>query len=150
MLQGQLPEGRKFRLPTEAEWEYAARGGHKSPEVQTMYSGSGTIDEVAWHENNSESKTHPVKSLKANSLGLYDMSGNVWERCSDGYDETYYKGCSNNGADTVTDPQGPETGSSRIMRGGSWFDEPNYCRVSFRGGLGSGDRDDRLGLRLAL
>ena len=150
VLQGQLPEGRKFRLPTEAEWEYAARGGHKSPKVQTMYSGSGTIDEVAWYKNNSEGKTHPVKSLKANSLGLYDMSGNVWEWCSDRYGKTYYKDCSNNGANTVTDPQGPGTGSGRVVRSGDWDFDPVYCCVSFRSGLSPGDGYVDLGLRLAL
>lgn len=150
VLQGQLPEGRRFRLPTEAEWEYAARGGHKSPKVQTMYSGSGNIDEVAWYYNNSEGKTHPVKSLKANSLGLYDMSGNVWELCSDWCGETYYKDSSNNGADTVTDPQGPETGSECVAHGGGWGDEPAGCRVSVRGRVSHGNRYGFLGLRLAL
>ena len=150
VLKGQLPEGRKFRLPTEAEWEYAARGGHKSHNVQTMYSGSGNIDEVAWYKNNSEGKTHPVKSLKANLLGLYDMSGNVWEWCSDWYGETYYKDSSNNGADTVTDPQGPETGSYCVLRGGSWGDEPDYGRVSVRGWVNHGSGYVYLGLRLAL
>ena len=148
VLQGQLPEGRKFRLPTEAEWEYAARGGHKSPKVQTMYSGSGTIDEVAWYKNNSEGKTHPVKSLKANSLGLYDMSGNVFERCSDWYGA--YTDSSNNGAETVTDPQGPETGSGRILRGGSWYDDPDVCRVSIRFMVIHAGRGFNMGLRLAL
>ena len=150
VLQGQLPEGRKFRLPTEAEWEYAARGGHKSPKVQTMYSGSGTIGEVAWYKNNSKGKTHPVKSLKANSLGLYDMIGNVWEWCSDWYDNTYYTDSSNNGAKTVTDPQGPGAGSERIARGGSSDEGPGICRVSFRGKLRPDDRLNFLGLRLAL
>ena len=150
VLQGQLPEGRKFRLPTEAEWEYAARGGHKSPKVQTMYSGSVNIDKVAWYNNNSEDKTHPVKSLKANSLGLYDMSGNVWEWCSDRYGGTYYKDCINNGANTVTDPQGPETGSYRVARSGSWSNDPVYCRVSVRGWVNHGNRCVYLGLRLAL
>jgi len=150
VLKGQLPEGRKFRLPTEAEWEYAARGGHKSPKVQTMYSGSGNIDEVAWHKNNSNDRSHPVKSLKANSLGLYDMSGSVWEWCSDRYGETYYKDSSNNGADTVTDPQGPETGSSRVSLGGGWSFDPATCRVSYRGRDLPGGRYGNTGLRLAL
>ncbi len=151
VLQGQLPEGRKFRLPTEAEWEYAARGGHKSPKVQTMYSGSGNIDEVAWYKNNGERKTHPVKSLKANLLGLYDMSGNVWEWCSDRYgSDTYYKDCSNNGADTVTDPQGHETGSYRVYRGGGWNYASGQCRVSFRESNAPKLMLDSLGLRLAL
>ena len=152
LLQGQLPEGRKFRLPTEAEWEYAARGGHKSHNVQTMYSGSGNIDEVAWYKNNSEGKTHPVKSLKANSLGLYDMSGNVGEWCSDRYGATYYEDCSNNGADTVTDPQGSSKTDSRLIaRSGSWFNDPYDCRVSSRGWLNdSDDEGNMVGLRLAL
>ena len=150
MLQGQLPEGRKFRLPTEAEWEYAARGGHKSPKVQTIYSGSSNIDEVAWYKNNSEVNTHPVKSLKANSLGLYDMSGNVWEWCSDRYGATYYKDCSNNGADTVTDPQGPGTGSSCVVRGFGWNSSPERRRVSVRYGVIPVDRSLDQGLRLAL
>ena len=151
VLKGQLPEGRKFRLPTEAEWEYAARGGHKPPKVQTMYSGNVNIDEVAWYYNNSEGKTHPVKSLKANLLGLYDMSGNVWEWCSDRYgSDTYYKDCSNNGADTVTDPQGHETGSYRVYRGGGWNYASGQCRVSFRESNAPKLMLDSLGLRLAL
>ena len=150
VLKGQLPEGRKFRLPTEAEWEYAARGGHKPPKVQTMYSGNVNIDEVAWYYNNSEGKTHPVKSLKANLLGLYDMSGNVWEWCSDRYGKTYYKDSSNNGADTVTDPQGPETGPYRVYRGGDYFSYPNNCSVSFRESNAPKFMLDSLGLRLAL
>ena len=151
VLKGQLPEGRKFRLPTEAEWEYAARGGHKPPKVQTMYSGNVNIDKVAWYKNNSEEKTHPVKSLKANLLGLYDMSGNVWEWCSDRYgSDTYYKDCSNNGADTVTDPPGPETGSYRVYRGGGYFSYPNNCSVSFRESNAPKLMLDSLGLRLAL
>ena len=151
VLKGQLPEGRKFRLPTEAEWEYAARGGHKSHNVQTMYSGSGNIDEVAWYNNNSE-VPHPVKSLKANSLGLYDMSGNVGEWCSDRYGATYYEDCSNNGADTVTDPQGSSKTDSRLIaRSGSWFNDPYDCRVSSRGWLNdSDDEGNMVGLRLAL
>ena len=153
VLKGQLPEGRKFRLPTEAEWEYAARGGHKPPKVQTMYSGNVNIDKVAWYKNNSERKTHPVKSLKANLLGLYDMSGNVWEWCSDRYvSDTYYKDCSNNGAETVTDPQGPEpeTGAYRVYRGGGCFSYPNNCSVSFRESNAPKLMLDSLGLRLAL
>ena len=151
VLKGQLPEGRKFRLPTEAEREHAARGGHKPPKVQTMYSGNVNIDEVAWYYNNSEGKTHPVKSLKANLLGLYDMSGNVWEWCSDRYgSDTYYKDCSNNGADTVTDPQGHETGSYRVYRGGGWNYASGQCRVSFRESNAPKLMLDSLGLRLAL
>lgn len=114
--------GRTFRLPTEAEWEYAARGGNKSKGHK--YSGSDEIDEVAWKAGNSGGKTHPVKGKKANELGLYDMSGNVWEWCSDWFGE-YSSGAQ-------TNPQGPDEGSRRVLRGGSFLFEARYCRVSSR------------------
>ena len=114
--------GRTFRLPTEAEWEYAARGGNKSK--GHMYSGSDEIDEVAWYMGNSGGETHPVKGKKANELGLYDMSGNVWEWCSDWF------GFYSSGAQT--NPQGPDKGLRRVLRGGSFGYEARYCRVSSR------------------
>ena len=115
--------GRTFRLPTEAEWEYAARGGKKSKGYK--YSGSNSLDGVAWYDGNSGDKTHPVKGKKANELWLYDMSGNVWEWCQDWYDD--YSG------DAQLNPQGPSSGSDRVLRGGSWGSLARYCRVSYRG-----------------
>ncbi len=114
--------GRTFRLPTEAEWEYAARGGKQSKGYK--YSGSDTIDEVAWYDRNSGGKTHPVKDMKANELGLYDMSGNVWEWCNDWYGEY--------SSDAQPNPQGPTKGDYRMLRGGSWYSHAGDCRVSYR------------------
>ena len=129
--------GQQFRFPTEAEWEYAARGGKKSSGY--TYSGSNTIGDVAWYTENSGSKTHEVKTKKANELGLNDMSGNVWEWCADWY-SSY-----NNGAQT--DPTGPTSGSSRVNRGGCWY---SYCRVALRCTFPPSYRNNALGFRLAL
>ena len=115
--------GRTYCLPTEAQWEYAARGGKKAD--GTKYSGSWSIDAVAWYNDNSGSRTHPVKTKRANGLGLYDMSGNVWEWCSDWYSSSY------NAKDT-NNPTGPSTGSKRVLRGGSWGKIARICRVSYR------------------
>jgi len=114
--------GCTFSLPTEAEWEYAARGGSKSRGYK--YAGSNGIDAVAWYTDNSGSSTHPLAQKAANELGLYDMSGNVWEWCSDWYGG-YSSGAQRN-------PTGPGSGSSRVLRGGSWFNYAWYCRVSYR------------------
>lgn len=132
--------GKKYRLPTEAEWEYAARGGGKQTYT---YAGSNTVDEVAWYDSNAGSKTHPVSLKKANGLGLYDMSGNVREWCQDRYADDYYaKSPSSN-------PPGPTTGSLRVFRGGSWLDRPAYVRVAYRLSYAPDDRDDFIGFRLA-
>lgn len=114
--------GKKFRLPTEAEWEYAARGGRLSKGYK--YSGSNNSDEVAWHETNSNGSSQPVALKKPNELGLYDMSGNVWEWCSDFYDEY--------SSTPQKDPQGPSTGERKVMRGGSYFSSTDFGRVSNR------------------
>jgi formylglycine-generating enzyme required for sulfatase activity len=107
------------RLPTEAEWEYAARGGNKSKGYK--YSGSNNLNAVGWY---SDSKTHPVAQKQPNELGLYDMSGNVWEWCSDRYGDY--------SSSPQTDPQGSYSGSSRVIRGGGWSHFHNYCRVANR------------------
>lgn len=132
--------GRNFRLPTEAEWEFAARGGNYSRHYK--YSGSNYIGDVAWYDDNSGNRTHPVGTKQANELGLYDMSGNVYEWCSDWYGS--YSSYSQN------DPTGPNSGSNRVNRGGSWIDIAWYCRSSYRDDFTPGDRDFILGLRLVL
>ena len=114
----------KYRLPTEAEWEFAARGGKQSNGY--TYSGSNTISDVAWYSSNSGGKTHPVGTKSPNELGIYDMSGNVWEWCSDWYSSGYYS------SSLSTDPTGPTSGSVRVLRGGSWYYGAGYCRVAFR------------------
>ena len=116
--------GEHYRLPTEAEWEYAARGGNKS--LRYTYSGSNNIDEVAWYGGNAGGRTHSVAEKKPNELGIYDMSGNVWEWCSDWYDKDYY----NNSPER--NPQGPNNGKYRVLRGGSWLNYALSCRVSIR------------------
>ena len=134
--------GMNFRLPTEAEWEYAARGGNRSN--KTQYSGSSNIDNVAWYDSNSGSTTHPVKGKSPNELGLYDMSGNVWEWCSDWYSSDYYSNSPRN------NPQGPSSGSRRVLRGGSWGSYAQRCRVACRDYGGPDGRRYNGGLRLAL
>ena len=132
-------EGKVFRLPTEAEWEYAARGGASGG---TKYAGSDNIDDVAWYSGNSSSTTHPVATKQPNALGLYDMSGNVWEWCQD-WDGDY-------SSSTQTDPQGPVSGNSRIIRGGCWGFSGSSCRVSCRSAYLPSDGDRDIGLRLVL
>ena len=132
--------GRKFRLPTEAEWEYAARGGKKSRGYQ--YSGSSNISDVAWYDGNSGSKTHPVGTKQANELGIYDMSGNVYEWCSDRYGSY--------SSSSQTNPTGAYFMSHRVGRGGCWDCNAWYCRSSFRNGSTPDSRDSGLGLRLVL
>ncbi|MDD6784288.1 MAG: formylglycine-generating enzyme family protein [Prevotellaceae bacterium] len=116
--------GQKFRLPTEAEWEYAARGGNKSMGYQ--YSGSNNLDDVAWYDKNSFNTTQSVKTKRPNELGIYDMSGNVWEWCQDRYDKKYYK------KSPKENPMGPNTGSLRVLRGGGWNCSANDSRSASR------------------
>ena len=139
--------GKTYRLPTEAEWEYAARGGNKSQHYK--YAGGNDIDEVAWYCDNSyglgeehpDYGTHSVGTKKANELGIYDMSGNVWEWCSDwygAYDEN-----------AMENPQGPVGGYDRVRRGGCWSYYAFSCHVSYRSGITPGDRRFNLGFRVA-
>lgn len=150
-----LPElnrqtGKNFCLPTEAQWEFAARGGNKSKGYK--YSGSNNIKDVAIYdkvsyylgENNPNYGTHAVKSKSPNELGIYDMSGNVWEWCHDWYNENYYKDSPS------SDPTGPSSGSSRVLRGGSWYNYADYCRVSGRFNYYPDYGRSYFGMRLAL
>ena len=134
--------GKEFRLPTEAEWEYAARGGKYSKDYVYKYSGSNNADEVAWYYDNSGDETHPVKTKKANKLGLYDMSGNVDEWCNDWYGS--YQSYSQ------TNPTGPSWGGYRVLRGSSWNLNVSYVRVSNRNHDTPDYRISHNGLRLAL
>jgi len=132
--------GKTFRLPTEAEWEYAARGGKKSQGYQ--YSGSSKLSDVAWYEDNSGNKTHDVGSKQANELGIYDMSGNVWEWCQDKYGKY--------SSSSQTNPTGANSGSKRVIRGGSWEIIDWGCRSSCRYGNTPDERGNSFGLRLVL
>lgn len=131
--------GKTYTLPTEAQWEYAARGGIKS--LAYLYSGSNDINDVAWCLDNSNSTPHLVGTKRPNELGLYDMSGNVYEWCKDWLSSQY----SNN---DVHNPIGSSVGAKRVNRGGSWYFSAERCRISYRGGNASGDRLDNLGFRV--
>jgi formylglycine-generating enzyme required for sulfatase activity len=131
---------KRYRLPTEAEWEFAARGGNGSNGFK--YSGSNDVNAVAWYDSNSGNKTHPVGGKSANELGIYDMSGNVWEWCSDWYDSKYYS------SSPSSNPTGAVTGTSRVLRGGSWYGNAVYCRVADRNGNTPSCRDNLFGFRL--
>ena len=133
--EGILADGWEWRLPTEAEWEYAARAG-------TTGAHYGELDTIAWYDGNCGSKTHPVKQKTANAWGLYDMMGNVWEWCAD-WSGDYPTG-------SVTDPTGPNSGSVRVSRGGSWVNDARYARSAGRIRLVPGFRISNLGFRPAL
>lgn len=134
--------GRMFRMPTEAEWEFAAKGGTKSKGYK--YSGSNTIGDVAWYTDNSDSKTHPAGEKLANELGLYDMSGNVLEWCADWYDSYPYT------SGVQMDPTGPTTGSNRVRHGGSRVSSAPNCRTAHRSYASPDYRGYTMGFRLAL
>lgn len=132
--------GKNFRLPTEAEWEFACRGGNNSKGYE--YSGSNDLFRVTWNKENSGDQTHPVGTKAPNELGLYDMGGNVWEWCSDWYGSYT--------SNPQTNPTGPTSGSSRVCRGGSWRDFAWCCRSSLREVNIPSDGIVNIGLRLAL
>ncbi|MBQ8760902.1 MAG: formylglycine-generating enzyme family protein [Bacteroidales bacterium] len=130
--------GKTYRLPTEAEWEYAARGGKKTQ--NTKYAGGYSLDYVGWYTSNSGGKTHAVGTKNANELGIYDMSGNVWEWCEDWYGD-YSSG-------SQTNPAGPSSGSDRVLRGGGWNGSARSCRVSSRNYDSPGERFNFSGFRV--
>ncbi len=133
--------GKNYRLPTEAEWEYAARSGGK----KEKYSGGNRASTLAWYSDNSGGKTHPVGLKAPNGLGIYDMSGNVWQWVSDWYDPKYYS------RSPRENPQGPASGTLHVIRGGAWLGSTWFARASYRGILPEGfKRIDHIGLRLAM
>jgi len=129
-----------YRLPTEAQWEYAARGGDRSP-GNYMYSGSNNAGDVAWYEDNSEGSTHAVGTKKPNGLGLYDMSGNVFEWCWDWHDVAYSDSAQ-------TDPMGATGGDYRVLRGGCWLSRVFTTRSAHRIGYDPNGRNNYYGFRL--
>ena len=136
--------GNGYRLPTEAEWEYACRAG--STTLFPFGDDAGKLGEHAWFSDNSDSKTHPVGQKRPNAWGLYDMLGNVWEWCADWYDAKYYA----SSPSVAVDPPGPPKAAIRVFRGGCWYNFPRRCRSAFRDWDAPDYRSNDLGFRLAL
>jgi formylglycine-generating enzyme required for sulfatase activity len=132
--------GEGYRLPTEAEWEYACRAG--SPTRYSFGDDAGSLGEFAWYEANSDDEAHPVGQKRPNAWGLYDMHGNVWEWCEDGYEKNYYA------KSPGVDPLGPSWAADRVFRGGSWRGYPQFCRAAYRDGFTPSDRFHARGFRL--
>ncbi len=145
LTQSSRPKDLTYRLASEAEWEYAARGG-KYHEEGYKYAGSDRMKDIGWFGENSGGETKPVGLKKPNQLGLYDMSGNVWEWCEDDWHNNY-EGAPKNSFAWVNSP---ERRAHRVYRGGSWLLEAQYCRVAYRGNFEPGRRDSGIGFRLAL
>ena len=143
MSQLKTLSGKSYRLPTEEEWEFAARSGGKDERWAGTESVS-SLDDYAWYRNNSSNQTHPVGQKRPNALGLHDMSGNVWEWCSDWYESSYYESSPRN------NPQGPMSGLSKVKRGGSWGFSEEFVRVASRGGLDPAYRSANFGFRVAI
>ena len=139
------PKGTYYRLPTGTEWEYAARGGKYWDKYPFEYAGSNKLEEVGWYRENSQDETKVVGLKTPNLLGLYDMSGNVWEWCSD-----WYGSYPSSAKNVIFNPTGPTTGSCRVFRGGSWYDGARYCRSTARNYYWPEHRNYFVGLRLVL
>lgn len=138
--------GKTYRLPTEAEWEYAARGGQVGEGYR--YAGSDKLDEVGWYDRNEKKETREVGLQYPNELGLFDLSGNVWEWCADWFGQNYYSDCAKKG--TVGNPKGPSEGFNRVQRGGSFFITSWFCRAAYLYSNEPESRSATLGFRLAL
>jgi hypothetical protein len=134
--------GKNYRLPTEAEWEYAARGGNQSQGY--TYAGSNDVNTVAWYYDNGGNTTHPVGTKAPNELGIYDMSGNVWEWCNDWYSDTYYSNSPN------INPPGPSSGTARVLRSGFWGSYYNDCRTTSRSNSTPTNIYNFIGARLVI
>ncbi|HXA80247.1 MAG TPA: formylglycine-generating enzyme family protein, partial [Opitutaceae bacterium] len=142
---GHVLPGYEYTLPTEAEWEYACRAGTTGD-----YAGDGNLDHMGWYDGNSQAKTHEVANKQPNVWGLYDMNGNVWEWCYDFY-RPYVAGEQTDPAILEVDPDDTsDSGSSRVLRGGSWFSMADFCRSDFRRRDDPSDRDNTVGFRVAL
>ena len=153
MTKDTRPKDSFYRLPTEAEWEYAARGGQYSSDFPFTYSGSNKLNEVGWYDDNSHSETKPVGLKTPNLLGIHDMSGNVWEWCNDwygSYEDVIKQSKKDPKTGAILNPIGVMEGSYRVLRGGSWLNYAQFCRSTFRNYYAPSFRNFNIGFRLAL